>query len=379
MHYLSPLLVLFFALPLSAQSGNQPMGRETEPGSRDTFRKPALSILADTIYKVNPPDPLGNVTFWVSPRRAGLMNAQSKVIYPPIYRDVQWLDEKGHYILKTGDGTRSYRYSVGNTEGVITIDTVIMAFEPVLFAKVDPLKGLPYSDYDSVVWGRTTDFLRAEHIAVRLQQVDTLPFLIYKLFSQSSTGLWHRKLGRLLPPEYYQIRVVSDSTYTAMMKDRRSYLFHVDGRVLAGPYNTIEVFGNPPRYLVARIIGSPNSKGTHLVQLDLEGRFIQDLYSDIYQLTADRYVMLRTKKNPDTRQLEQRYALFDEYLNPVTDFIFDTRVKSRFQLSPKDKNRLLNRELPAGYSPWVGYTKKRSDGTIILIDRAGRTYETSQD
>lgn len=164
-----------------------------------------------------------------------------------------------------------------------------------------------------------------------------------------------------------------------MMKDSRSYLFHIDGRVLAGPYNGIEVFGNPPRYLVARIIGSPNSKGTHLVQLDLEGRFIQDLYSDICQLTADRYVMLRTKRNPDTRQFEQRYALFDEYLNPVTDFIFDTRIKSRFQLSPNAKTRMLNLEVPAGYDPWVGYMKKGSDRTIILIDRAGRTYETSQD
>lgn len=92
MRYLSPLQVLFFALRLSAQTGNLPspkMGSETEPGSPDSLRKHPLSTPADTIYKVDPPDPLGNVTFWVSPRRAGLMNAQSKVIYPPIYRDVQ--------------------------------------------------------------------------------------------------------------------------------------------------------------------------------------------------------------------------------------------------------------------------------------------------
>ncbi|MCC7464787.1 MAG: hypothetical protein IT261_00875 [Saprospiraceae bacterium] len=251
-------------------------------------------------------------------------------------------------------------------------------FEPVLFAKEDPLKGLPYADYNQVLRGRTTDALGCEHIVVKPHRFETLPFLIYWTINNHRAGLWHRQLGQLLKSEYSLIRVVSDSTYTAFKNDR-SYLYHVDGRVLAGPYFIMEVFGNPPRFLIARIYGSPNSKGTHLVQLDLEGRFIQDLHDDIRQLTADRYVMRRTRRNTITRQYEQHYALFDDYLKPVTDFIFDAKINSRFQASARSITQLLNSKPPAGYGPWVGYMRRGPDKTVILIDAAGKMYEVKPD
>lgn len=89
------------------------------------------------------------------------------------------------------------------------------------------------------------------------------------------------------------------------------------------------------------------------------------------------YVMRRTRRNPQTRQYEQHYALFDDYLRPVTDFIFDAKINSRFQASSKSITQLLNLEPPAGYGLWVGYMRK--DKAVILIDAAGKRYEVEPD
>lgn len=104
------------------------------------FQISTQTLYPDKYYKVLPPDPLGNFTFWEGASweqaRAGLMDAQFKVIFPPAYLDIRFLDEKGHYTLHAGRNNRGYLRGVaGNAEGQVVINTVLLGFEPMVIKR----------------------------------------------------------------------------------------------------------------------------------------------------------------------------------------------------------------------------------------------------
>ena len=103
------------------------------------FQISTQTLHPDKYYKVLPPDPLGNFTFWdgvsIENFRVGLMDAQFKVIYPPTYLDIRFLDEKGHYTLHAGRNNRGHLRGVGNAQGQVVMDTTLLGFEPVVYEK----------------------------------------------------------------------------------------------------------------------------------------------------------------------------------------------------------------------------------------------------
>ncbi len=200
--------------------------------TRGLYQISTRTLHPDSCYSISPPDPFGNFTFWVGESseytKAGLMDADFNVIYPPAYRNIRFLDEKGHYMLMAGSGLRGPRYGVGNKKGEIVADTVLSYFKQLLFDKTDhTLSRSGYVEYD------------------------TLPFWSYENAATDKKGLWHQQLGQLRAPEYDRIAAVSHSAYVTLKKDT-SFLFHADGRILAGPYYSIHPLSNSRRYLLAQ-------------------------------------------------------------------------------------------------------------------------------
>lgn len=301
------------------------------------FQISTQTLYPDKYYKVLPPDPLGNFTFWEGASweqaRAGLMDAQFKVIFPPAYRDIRFLDEKGHYTLHAGRNNRGYLRGIGNAEGQVLIDTVLLGFEPM----------------------------------VNLSH-DTLPFLIFEDALSGKKGLWHRQAGQLRPAAFDRFDGVLPTTFIQEKGDT-SYLFHIDGRQLAGPYYRIW-YGRVDGYLVVR----PTWHDEYILT-DPEGRFIRNLEGEPRRLSNDIFVMGRYGDKRSGYGQVKEYGLFDRDLNPITGLIFDMEPHAMDGLNTQQKIQVLDREHPAGYGPWVGYMRERPGGAFTLIDGEGKTFE----
>jgi hypothetical protein len=318
------------------------------------FRISTQTLYPDKYYKVFPPDPLGNFTFWEGASwdqaRAGLMDAQFKVIFPPAYLDIRFLDEKGHYVLHAGRSNRGNRRGIGNANGQVVIDTVLLGFEPVVNRR-------EIGQNERGQW---------------IVEYDTLPFLIFEDPLSGKKGLWHRQIGQLRPAEFDRFGIVSSQSFIQEKGDT-SYLFHIDGRQLAGPYYRIS-HSHLNDYLVVR----PDWFDEYIL-LDLEGRFIRKLESEPRRLADGIYVMGRYgDKKSGYGQLKE-YGLFDRDLNPITGLIFDMEPHAMDGLNTSQKIRVLDREHPAGYGPWIGYMREGLGEAFTLIDGTGKTFEIKAD
>jgi hypothetical protein len=322
--------------------------------TRGLYRISTQTLHPDTYYHVGPPDPLGNFTFWIGESsertRAGLMDAQFKVIFPPAYRDIRFLDERGHYVLHAGPGNRGDRCGVGNAEGQIVIDTVLVGFKPMVHEN-------KVGQNDGGQW---------------IIEYDTLPFLIFEDIHSGKYGLWHRQAGRLRAAAFDRFDGVSPTTFIQEKGDT-AYLFHTDGRLLAGPYYRIWR-GRIEGYLLAR----PNWNDEYIL-LDLEGRFIRNLEGEPQRLADGFYIMGRYGNKRSGYGQVKEYGLFDRDLNPITGLVFDLEPQAMDGLNTRQKIRVLDREHPAGYGPWVGYMREGSGESFLLIDRTGKTYEITPD
>lgn len=126
-------------------------------------------------------------------------------------------------------------------------------------------------------------------------------------------------------------------------------------------------------YLVVR----PTWQDEYIL-LDLEGRFIRNLEGEPRRLADGIYVMGRYgNKRSGYGQLKE-YSL-DRDLNPITGLIFDMEPHAIDMLSTSQKIRVLDREHPDGYGPWVGYMREGLGETFTLIDGTGKTYEIKPD
>jgi hypothetical protein len=63
----------------------------------------------------------------------------------------------------------------------------------------------------------------------------------------------------------------------------------------------------------------------------------------------------------------------------LNSFIFNMEPKFMDGLNTRQKIRVLDREHPAGYGPWVGYMREGLDESFLLMDAAGKTYEITPD
>lgn len=318
------------------------------------FRISTQTLYPDTFYKVMPPDPLGNFTFWEGASweqvRAGLMDPQFRVIFPPTYKDIRFLDEKGHYVLHAGPSNRGDRRGVGNTYGQVVVDTVLVGFKPMVFER-------KIGQNERGQW---------------IMQYDTLPFLIFEDIRSGKFGLWHRQAGPLREAVFDRFEGVSPSAYIQEKGDT-SFLFHIDGRQLAGPYYRIW-YGRVDGYLLAR----PNWNDEYIL-LDLEGRFIRKLEGEPRRLAEGIYVMGRYGGKTSGYGKVMEYGLFDRDLEPITGFVYEMEPKALFSLNTQQMIRVLDREHPAGYGPWVGYMREGSDQRFTLIDVKGKTLEIKPD
>lgn len=314
------------------------------------FQISTQTLHPDKYYKVLPPDPLGNFTFWdgasMGNTRAGLMDAQFKVIYPPTYLDIRFLDENGHYALHAGRNNRGYLRGVGNAQGQVVMDTILLGFEPVVHEK-------KIGQNERGQW---------------IMAYDTFPFFVFEDALSGKKGLWHRQAGQLRAAAFDRIEAVTDTTFIQEKGDT-SFLFHIDGRPLAGPYYRIW-HGRIDDYLLAR----PNWNDEYIL-LALDGRFIRRLEGEPRRLADGIYIMGRYGNKTSGYSKVKEYGLFDRALNPITGLVFDAEPKSMDGLNTQQKIRVLNREHPAGYGRWVGYMREGLDETLILIDEAGKTFE----
>jgi hypothetical protein len=317
------------------------------------FQISTQTLYPDTYYKVLPPDPLGNFTFWEGASweqaRAGLMDAQFKVIFPPMYLDIRFLDQQGHYTLHAGRNNRGYLRGVGNKEGQVVIDTVLLGFEPMVVEK------------------ETGQNERGQRIIAR----DTLPFLIFEDALTGKKGLWHRQAGQLSDACCDRFDGVTATTYIQEKGDT-SYLKHIDGRQLAGPYYRMwreRVEG----YLLVR----PGWVDEYIL-LDLEGQLIRRLEGEPRRLADGYYVMAR-KSSKKTYYGDQEYGMFDKDLNPITGFVFGMEPKAISFLNTQQKIQLLKQEVPSGYGSWVAYMREGLMESFIAIDPSGKTLEIKPD
>jgi hypothetical protein len=313
------------------------------------FQISAQTLHPDTYYKVLPPDLLGNFTFWEGASwekaRAGLMDAQFRVIFPPAYLDIRFLDEKGHYTLHAGRSNRGDRRGVGNAEGHVVVDTVLVGFKPMVHER-------KIGQNERGQW---------------IMEYDTLPFLIFEDILSGKYGVWHRQAGQQRPAAFDRFEGVSHTAYIQEKGDT-SFLFHIDGRPLAGPYYRIW-HGRVDNYLLAR----PTWVDEYIL-LDLEGRFIRKLEGEPRRLAEGIYVMGRYGDKRSGYGKVKEYGLFDKDLNPITGFIFDMEPHAMDGLNTQQKIQVLDREHPADYGPWVGYMREGLDKTLTLIDGKGRSY-----
>jgi len=314
------------------------------------FQISTQTLFPDKYYKVLPPDPLGNFTFWEGgsweQARAGLMDARFRVIFPPTYKDIRFLDEKGHYTLHAGRNNRGYLRGIGNAEGHVVIDTVLLGFEPMVNRK-------EIGQNERGQW---------------IIAYDTLPFLAFEDIRSGKYGLWHRQAGQLRSPGFDRFDGVSPTTYIQEKGDT-SFLFHIDGRPLAGPYYRIWR-GRIDDYLLAR----PNWHDEYIL-LDMEGRFIRQLEGEPRRLADGIYVMGQYPKQTSGYVRVKEYGLFDRDLNPITGLIFGMEPHAMDGLNTRQKIRVLDREHPAGYGPWVGYMREGLGEAFLLIDGTGKTFE----
>lgn len=318
------------------------------------FRISTQTLYPDKYYKVLPPDPLGNFTFWEGASweqaRAGLMDAQFKVIFPPAYRDIRFLDVKGHYTLHAGRSNRGDRCGVGNAEGQVIMDTVLVGFKPMVHER-------KIGQNDRGQW---------------IIEYDTLPFQIFEDILSGKYGLWHRQAGQLRPAAFDRFDGVSPTTFIQEKGDT-AYLCHIDGRQLAGPYYRISQ-GQVDGYLVVR----PNWQDDYIL-LDLEGRFIRPLEGEPRQLADGLYVMGRYGDKRSGYGQVKEYGLFDRNLNPITGLIFDMEPHAMDGLNTQQKIQVLDREHPDGYGPWVGYMREGLGEAFTLIDGTGKTFDIKAD
>lgn len=314
------------------------------------FQISTQTLYPDKYYKVLPPDPLGNFTFWEGASweqaRAGLMDAQFKVIFRPAYRDIRFLDEKGHYTLHAGRSNRGDRRGVGNAEGQVIMDTVLVGFKPMVHER-------KIGQNDRGQW---------------IIEYDTLPFQIFEDILSGKYGLWHRQAGQLRPAAFDRFDGVSPTTFIQEKGDT-AYLCHIDGRQLAGPYYRISQ-GQVEGYLVVR----PNWQDEYIL-LDLEGHLIRHLEGEPRRLSDGIYVMGRYGDKRSGYGQVKEYGLFDKDLNPITGLIFDMEPHAISGLGISQKIQVLDREHPAGYGPWVGYMRERPGGGFALIDGVGKVFE----
>lgn len=322
--------------------------------TRGLYRISTQTLYPDSFYHVAPPDPLGNFTFWVGESsektRAGLMDARFKVIYPPVYRDIKYLDDKGHYTLHAGRSNRGDRRGVGNAEGEVIMDTVLVGFKSIIQER-------KIGQNDLGQW---------------IIEYDTLPFLIFEDILTGKYGLWHRQAGQLRSAAFDRFDGVSPTTYIQEKGDT-SYLLHIDGRQLAGPYYRIWR-GRVDNYLLVR----PNWNDEYIL-LDLEGRFIRPLEGEPRLLADGIYVMGRYGNKKSGYGQVKEYGLFDRDLKPITGLVFDMEPKSMDGLNTQQKIRVLDREHPAGYGPWVGYMREGLGESFLLMDATGKTFEITPD
>jgi hypothetical protein len=318
------------------------------------FQISTQTLYPDKYYKALPPDPLGNFTFWEGASweqaRAGLMDAQFKAIFPPAYRDIRFLDEKGHYTLHAGRNNRGYLRGVGKADGRVVIDTVLLGFEPMVNKR-------EIGQNERGQW---------------IIEYDTLPFQIFEDALSGKKGLWHRQAGQLRAPAFDRFDGVSPTTFIQEKGDT-SYLFHIDGRQLAGPYYRIW-YGRVDGYLVVR----PTWHDEYILT-DPEGRFIRNLEGEPRRLADGIYMMGRYGDKRSGYGQVKEYGLFDRDLNPITGLIFDMEPHAMDGLNTQQKIQVLDREHPAGYGPWVGYMRERPGGVFTLIDGAGKTFEIKAD
>ena len=314
------------------------------------FQISTQTLHPDKYYKVLPPDPLGNFTFWdgasMGNTRVGLMDAQFKVIFPPTYLDIRFLDENGHYALHAGRNNRGYLRGVGNVQGQVVMDTTLLGFEPVVYEK-------KIGQNERGQW---------------IMAYDTLPFFVFEDALSGKKGLWHRQAGQLRAAAFDRMEAVTDTTFIQEKGDT-SFLFHIDGRPLAGPYYRIWR-GRIDDYLLAR----PNWNDEYIL-LALDGRFIRRLEGEPRLLADGIYIMGRYGNKTSGYSKVKEYGLFDRNLNPITGLVFDAEPKSMDGLNTQQKIRVLNRAHPAGYGRWVGYMREGLEETLILIDDTGKTFE----
>ncbi|MBK8194522.1 MAG: hypothetical protein IPK76_15385 [Lewinellaceae bacterium] len=293
---------------------------------------------------------MGNFTFWTGETsaytRAGLLNADFKEIYPAVYRHISLLDDKGHYLLRGGRGRRGDLFGVGNAQGSIVIDTVLLGFQP------------------TVIETPTGQNSRGQWYIQR----DTLPFLVFEDARTGKKGLWHRQYGQLRPPEYDYIGGLNPTTFFQEKGDT-SYLLHTDGQVMAGPFYRVRT-SRDNRYFIAR----PNWNDAYIL-LDLEGRFIRNLESEPRLLAEGVYLLHRYVKAPNSYAEVKRFALFDRDFKPITEFIFEAEPMPMDRLQLAQRILLLEVEQPTGYGPWVGWMQKSAGEPMVLLDEQGKEFE----
>lgn len=321
---------------------------------RGLFRISTQTFFPDQYYSVAPPDPLGNFTFLVGETmgeaKLGLMDEQFRIIYPAVYRNIQFLDEQGHYILTAGRGLRGYRCGVGNARGEMVVDTVWHDFAQVLFSKKDhTLDRNGYVEYD------TTDFWT------------------YNGGEWGQNGLWHRKLGQLKPPVYYRVEAISHTTYTIDHNDT-TRLYHVDGRVLAGPYHTIRPLNKPPSNLVVHSY-AVDANGSDYMLLNTMGQVLKSLESEPLRLNDSIFVLKRYVDKPvGGYGTNWQYALFDANLNSITDFVYENQLEALEYLPREQTIQMLELSQPAGFGPWVAFYKTKDGEKVVLLDGKGKTF-----
>lgn len=321
---------------------------------RGLFRISTQTFFPDKYYSVAPPDPLGNFTFLVGETmgaaKLGLMDEQFRIIYPAAYRNIQFLDEQGHYILTAGRGLRGYRCGVGNARGDMVVDTVWHDFAPVLFSKKDnTLDRNGYVEYD------------------------TSAFWTYNGGEWGKNGLWHRQLGQLQPPVYYRVEAVSHTTYTIDHNDT-TRLYHVDGRLLACPYHTVRPLNKPPCPLLVHSY-TVDAKGSDYLLMDPMGQVLKSLESEPRRLNDSIFVLTRYVDNPSGGYgTNKQYALFDAELNPITDFVYENQPEALEYLPREQTIRMLELSQPAGFGAWVAFYKTKDAGKVVLVDGKGKVF-----
>ena len=151
-------------------------------------------------------------------------------------------------------------------------------------------------------------------------------------------------------------------------KGDTAFLFHVDGRPLAGPCYRIypEVVDG---YLVVR----PTRQDEYILP-DPEGRFLRKLESEPRRLADHVYVMARYEDRRPGQGRLKKYGHFDRDLNPFTGCLFDKGPHAMGGLHIRQKIRVWDRAQPVGYGPWVGYMKEGLGEDFPLLDAAGKTF-----